>query len=1672
MVNLAAAMLVAELHVDSAKVKSDVEKGVDAVDTTKSGEKAGTQYGTGFKAKLLKIAADTVTAMNSALSKVTPATLGANTKPADIAVDALNARIKALTDKAHTTELDADDKDGKATLTAFEARLSALSAKVAKPGIDMQGKTRALADILAVEVALDRLSKKTATPGISASDAASGILGGIGPAIPGVGLKAAGAIGLGAPLIGALPAAIATGAAGGVGALGVGVAALGAKELIGTKNPATGAATQGPLYDTAQQAKAALDTMMMQAASSMMVPLKAAFASIPGMISQITPGVTAMFSGAGTLIQPLLAGLTNMAKTVLPLLGQAFRAAAPLLKPLLDGLTQLLAGLLPGLIALLHAAQPAINVFAQILGTLGRDIGSMFTAFAPVLTQSAALFKTLLDVLSGLFPVIGQLAAIFASALGPVFAAFGAAVQALLPFLVTVGRILADLAKAVLGDLAAAFGALAKLLQAVAPALDAFAKVLGGVFTTLENSGIFAILGTALESLVGPLSTLINALLKGLAPILPVVVGFFSQLAGILVQGIVQAVQALLPVLLRLVNEAFKVLQIILPVVIPLLITLAQIFTGAVVAVLQGVAIALLAIINAIPPPVLNAIVIGVLALVAGFKAFAIIKGIIEGAQLAMVAFGQKSAIVAIETAAKWVAATIPIVASFIAQAAAATAAFIAENLATLGIIAAIMALVAAIVYVATHWKQVWGEISGAALAAWHFITGIFGDVSGFFTRIFSSVAAPVIAVFNTIKTWVTTNFDTWWKSNGDAIKEVWRALWGAMLTVFHSLWDPIVAAVKGAWVILQTAFQVGTAVVKAVWNALWGGLVATFHLFWDPIVVILRAGWVVLQALFTAGMVVLRAAWQAGWLVIQTVVQAAWGVIQVIFHTGIAVVQAAWTLFWSVLGNSIKIVWAAIQAVIKIAWDIIVGIFTVALQLITGHWSAAWTAIQNTATQVWNAIKQFFQTWWTATEAIIDAALTFIKAILSAAWNLISGTAMAIWNALKTFFTTWWNNLKAEWNAAVEWVKTTLANAWNSISNTAKTVWNAIWAFFVGWWNVLKTAWQLDINWAKQLLSDAWNAIKSTAATVWNAIKAFFDTWWAGLKLAFSTATEWVKKTLSDAWDSVKSTASTAWNAIVTAIKNAIRDVGNAVRIPIEWVIEQPINAGIIKGFNWISSKVGGPHIDDVPHIPSVPAFHEGVVGFETGTAGVKKLPGYGGGDKHLALLEAGESVVPKELTPALAGWLKAHGVPGHQFGWVGDIIDTAETVFGKIMDMGKLTAALATGNATALVNAFTDMVGGKGSSGAIAEMGKLLVDVPKTLIKSVVDWIVAHITAGSGTDIVKDAESWIGKVPYVWGGTAVPGGADCSGFVQTIYGRHGITAPRTSEAQGAWVKRGGPVPGGLAFYHSAAGGADPGHVAIVADASNVVSQGGGVGPQMMGLHGMPLLWTGAPPGGFPAAASYGGASGGGGGAGVQQWKNLILQALAMDGLSASLLGKVETQMQTESGGNPNAINLTDSNAQAGHPSQGLMQVIPGTFALYHVAGTSNNILDPLANIAAGLNYAKNVYGPNLSGLGEGHGYFAGGPILEPVTGVGHLTGDVYQFGEKGPETVTPGLHPGDAGGAQLAAKLDRIAALMAQLIDVTGAVPAGVGAHVGGALGDASAAASFRSRYPQGGW
>ena len=58
------------------------------------------------------------------------------------------------------------------------------------------------------------------------------------------------------------------------------------------------------------------------------------------------------------------------------------------------------------------------------------------------------------------------------------------------------------------------------------------------------------------------------------------------------------------------------------------------------------------------------------------------------------------------------------------------------------------------------------------------------------------------------------------------------------------------------------------------------------------------------------------------------------------------------------------------------------------------------------------------------------------------------------------------------------------------------------------------------------------------------------------------------------------------------------------------------------------------------------------------------------------------------------------------------------------------------------------------------------------------------APIPDTSYSDVASYAVQFVGN-PYVYGGTSLTDGADCSGFVQSVYANFGVSLPRTAPAQ-----------------------------------------------------------------------------------------------------------------------------------------------------------------------------------------------------------------------------------------------------------------------------------------------
>jgi cell wall-associated NlpC family hydrolase len=89
----------------------------------------------------------------------------------------------------------------------------------------------------------------------------------------------------------------------------------------------------------------------------------------------------------------------------------------------------------------------------------------------------------------------------------------------------------------------------------------------------------------------------------------------------------------------------------------------------------------------------------------------------------------------------------------------------------------------------------------------------------------------------------------------------------------------------------------------------------------------------------------------------------------------------------------------------------------------------------------------------------------------------------------------------------------------------------------------------------------------------------------------------------------------------------------------------------------------------------------------------------------------------------------------------------------------------------------------------------------------------------SGNGSAVVSFASQFVGN-PYVWGGTSLTNGADCSGFVMSVYANFGVSLPHSSAAMrsvGVGVSASNMQPGDIVCYD--------GHVGIYAGNGQIVN-------------------------------------------------------------------------------------------------------------------------------------------------------------------------------------------------------------------------------------------------------
>ena len=453
--------------------------------------------------------------------------------------------VKEHLDEASAARTEADakasgDRSGKNWASSFSAHVSGMLSRLL--GGSSGGKSGGASNLVTGLLK----GNGGGEGGIGGALNAGGIAGGALPGIAGVSGMAATVTGLGAALVSVLPAM--TGVLGGLTAIGGGFL------VLEKTNKSFAADMKATMTE--------IEGVFTEAAAPLAAPLEKAASQIGGYFKNLEPEFQAIFAGSGNLVQPLVKAIEG-----------------------------LVSGVLPGFLALIKAGGPVFDAFASSMSGLGKNLGSMLSDFASASSGSSVILSSLVKLVGSLLPFIGDLAKSLVSAVAPAFAAFSGALGKVLPALTPLMSVLGQFAGAVLADLANLLSPIGSLLVNLAPSFTTLAKAAAQVFTALENDGVFATLGNALENLAGPIANLVNALVKGLAPALPGIVSAFGQLANAVTAGLSAAI--------------------------------------------AGVANALTAIVKAVPPGVMIPLVDSMVALFAVFKGY----GLITSAVTALAAF-------------------------------------------------------------------------------------------------------------------------------------------------------------------------------------------------------------------------------------------------------------------------------------------------------------------------------------------------------------------------------------------------------------------------------------------------------------------------------------------------------------------------------------------------------------------------------------------------------------------------------------------------------------------------------------------------------------------------------------------------------------------------------------------------------------------------------------------------------------------------------------------------------------------------------------------------------------------------------------------------------------------------------------------------------------------------
>lgn len=660
-------------------------------------------------------------------------------------------------------------------------------------------------------------------------------------------------------------------------------------------------------------------------------------------------------------------------------------------------------------------------------------------------------------------------------------------------------------------------------------------------------------------------------------------------------------------------------------------------------------------------------------------------------------------------------------------------------------------------------------------------IAALVAGLAWFFTQTETGKKAwaAITAEFKKFLDWIAP----YWDATLNALSSAWNTIWGAVSGFFTSY---VVPVITGA---------------VSVLGGLWNGLVSIVSGVWSGIQSAVQtvADW------FTAYVV--------------PVFEAVW--------TGIKV--GIWALSIPFI-----VVWALIQAAVKVAVDWFMAYVAPTL-------STVWSWVVTGAQYLWVGIQAVWNGIMAAVGVAVDWFNAYVAPVLAAVWSGIQAGAQFLWNGIVTI----WNGIKAAVQVVADfftaYVMPVISAVWTGIQVGAQFLWNGI----VTIWDGIKASVLTVVSWfqtyVQPVISTVWNGIKNGADILWGGIK----TVWDGIKSTINTVATWFQNTLKPIFDTVTTNIKQAFENMKSGIQTVWDGVKSVAAKPINFIINTVYRDGIKKTADSIAEKLGLSM--RLPSVSAIPGYASGGV-----------LPGYSPGkdiyhfyspDGGGALaLSGGEAIMRPEWVKAVGGPAAVHRMNAAARGSSGAHIPGGDQgarfaafADGGIWDKIKGAAKSGWNTATDWISSAADAVSSIISDplGAVENLIRLpmkavMAGLPGTAffhdmagalpgrwVDGFGEWLKGKTATMAASDIVNAARMAIGAT-YVWGGSSIPPGVDCSGLVYWAAHQMGSKIPRlTAAGYQAGSTPGGSynTPGTLLFW-----GYPAHHIAIASGGGRMV--------------------------------------------------------------------------------------------------------------------------------------------------------------------------------------------------------------------------------------------------------